>query len=278
MADPFVNVFRLEDFNAPGSRPYQYRRRDYYKVSLVAGDSNIHYGGVLKKIRGQALVFTNPLKPYTWERLTEPQTGYVCMFKEEFTGYGSKIKKYPVFSSTDHAIFPLSRKAFLQYEKQFSKMYNELKTDYIYKYEFIKALLLEIIHEAQRQIAVQAGSTDSRTNEKLVALFYEVLEQQFPVGEGNRELQFRTASDFAGLLNVHVNHLNKILKKITGSSTTELVNYRVLQEAKLLLTYSDLSINDIALCLKFAEPNHFSGFFKLHTGSTPSQYRKKAQD
>lgn len=277
MADPFVNVFRLEDFNAPGARPYQYRRRDYYKVSLVAGDSNIHYGGVLKEIRGRALVFTNPLRPYTWERLTEPQTGYVCVFKEEFTGYGSKIKKYPVFNSTDHAIFPLNKKAFLQYEKLFSKMYKELKADYSYKYEFIRALLLEIIHEAQKQVMeVKGNAADSNTNEKLVALFYETLEQQFPVGEGNRELQFRTASDFARLLNVHVNHLNKILRKITGSSTTGLINKRVLQEAKLLLAYSDLSVNDIAACLKFVEPNHFSGFFKLHTGSTPSQFRKKA--
>ena len=86
------------------------------------------------------------------------------------------------------------------------------------------------------------------------------------------------ASGFARQLNVHVNHLNKALKEITGKTTSQLINERILQEAKILLRSTNWTVNEIAWSLGFEEPNHFSGFFKSKAKISPNKFRKSIID
>ena len=44
--------------------------------------------------------------------------------------------------------------------------------------------------------------------------------------------------------------------------------------AKLLLNFSDLQINAIALELSYQDANYFCRLFKKETGLSPSEYRK----
>ena len=55
------NVFRLEDLYIPGEKKAVYTRRSYYKVSLVTGESKVHYADQTIDASGHTLVFTNPL-------------------------------------------------------------------------------------------------------------------------------------------------------------------------------------------------------------------------
>ncbi|WP_420864664.1 helix-turn-helix domain-containing protein [Halarcobacter anaerophilus] len=61
---------------------------------------------------------------------------------------------------------------------------------------------------------------------------------------------------------MHTNHLNKVLKKNTNKTTSELIAQRVLQEAKVLLKHTTYNISDISFCLGFEEPSYFINFFK----------------
>jgi AraC family transcriptional activator of pobA len=93
-----------------------------------------------------------------------------------------------------------------------------------------------------------------------------------------QRIKLDTPTDFAGQLNIHVNHLNKALKEITGNTTSALISARIMQEAKLLLKGTVWPVNDIAWSLGFDEPNHFSAFFKHAAAVTPKQYRQSAND
>jgi AraC-like DNA-binding protein len=86
-------------------------------------------------------------------------------------------------------------------------------------------------------------------------------------------LQLKTAKDFADALRVHVNHLNKVLKEITGKTTTEIIASRINQEAKILLKQTTWNISEIAYSLGFEEVAHFSNFFKKHAQLSPAAYR-----
>jgi len=105
-------------------------------------------------------------------------------------------------------------------------------------------------------------------------LFTELLERQFPIELSNQVIKLNSPSAFAGQLNIHVNHLNKALKEITGKTTSQLINERVLQEAKVLLKSTNLAIAEIAWSLGFEEPNHFSSFFKSRAKITPKKFRQ----
>jgi AraC family transcriptional activator of pobA len=248
-------------------------------VSLVHGHSKIHYGDKSIEINGSALVFTNPLIPFFWERVGEGHSGYVCVFTESFFNHFGAIKSYPVFQSVEVGITALNNDEVKLFNPLFLRMFNELQGNYIYKYDLMRSLLLEVVHAAQK-IKPALGNLFSGSNasERIAAMFAELLERQFPVELTNQVIRLNTPAAFAEHLNVHVNHLNKALKEITGQTTSQLISSRILQEAKILLKSTNWSIAEIAWSLAFEEPNHFSSFFKTRAQLTPQKFRQAEID
>ncbi|WP_207798845.1 helix-turn-helix domain-containing protein [Taibaiella soli] len=268
------NIFKVEDMMLPDNKPVTYSRRSFYKVSLVNGHSKIHYADHTIETNGTVLVFTNPLIPFFWERISEKHTGFVCIFTEDFFSRSGNLKDYPVFQSADAAVIPLNKKETIRFQRQFEKMFKELQGDYAFKYDLLRNLLLEITHDAQKmQPAQHSPYAASNASERITGLFAELLERQFPIELSSQILQLSTPAGFAKQLNIHVNHLNKALKEITGQTTSQLIQERIAKEAKILLKSTSWSIADIAWSLGFEEANHFSSFFKTKTGQTPRNFR-----
>jgi AraC-like DNA-binding protein len=122
-------------------------------------------------------------------------------------------------------------------------MFTEIRSDYIHKYDLIRALLLEVMHLAMK-IAPEANlRTGTLTaSQRITVTFLERLEQQFPIDSTEQTIELRSAIDFAPLLNVHVNHLNRAVKETTGKTTTQIISERILQEAKILLRNTPWSV------------------------------------
>jgi len=99
------------------------------------------------------------------------------------------------------------------------------------------------------------------------------LERQFPIENPNQRFAFRSASDFANQLSIHVNHLNRALKETTQKTTSAIIAERLAQEAKMLLKHTNWNVSEIAYCLGFEEPTHFNNFFKKNMQQTPTQFR-----
>jgi len=273
------NIFKIEDMVLQSQKPATYSRRSFFKISLVTGHSKIHYADKCIKVNGSIMVFTNPMVPYHWEIISEKQTGYICIFTEAFFSRFGSIKEYPVFQSADTAVIPLNSTEALFYNELFLKMLTELQSDYVYKYDLLRNLLMSMIHEAQKmQPAMGSIHTGSNAAEKITTLFTELLERQFPIELSSQIMQLQSPSQFAKQLNIHANHLNKALKDITGKTTSQLINKRILQEAKILLKNTHRSIAEIAWSLGFDEPNHFSSFFKGREKISPIKYRQSLID
>lgn len=117
-------------------------------------------------------------------------------------------------------------------------------------------------------------STNQKTYIQIAQNFLMQLSGQFPITEDTQPIKLRKASDFADILNIHVNHLNRSVKLYTGKTTTQNINERFIQEARALLKRNDWSITTIATVLGFREVNHFSTFFKKHVGHTSTDFRK----
>ena len=78
------NLFRLEPYveGKPTSIPY--KRRDFYKIMLVKGRSQVHFADKVVEIKKQALSFSNPQIPYKWEHLDKIREGIYCIFNQHF--------------------------------------------------------------------------------------------------------------------------------------------------------------------------------------------------
>jgi AraC-like DNA-binding protein len=83
-----------------------------------------------------------------------------------------------------------------------------------------------------------------------------------------------TIKDFAEKLFVHPVHLSNTIKEVTGSSTCQLYEERLIEISKELLVETSLPIYVIALQLTY-DPSNFTKFFKQYTGMTPRQFRRE---
>lgn len=269
------NVFKLEPLveGKPTSIPY--KRRDYYKVMLVIGNSKVHYADKVVEVQKQALSFSNPQIPYKWEHLDRIRSGVYCIFNQHFFHQFGNLKQYPVFQPGGTHIFELTDEQLNQVTVFFQRIFEEINSEYVHKYDMLRTIVLELIHFALKmQPSEKLDRQPINASQRIATLFLELLERQFPIDDNHKQVNLRSASDYAGQLHVHVNHLNRSVKEITRKTTTQLIAERLLQEARILLKHSNWTVAEIAYALGFTEATHFNNFFRKHAALSPLQFRK----
>lgn len=68
-------------------------------------------------------------------------------------------------------------------------------------------------------------------------------------------------------------YLANVVHECSSHTPLQLINDRILLEAKRLLRYSDKKIKDIANDLGYEDPSYFVKFFKRQTGMLPTEFR-----
>lgn len=86
--------------------------------------------------------------------------------------------------------------------------------------------------------------------------------------------RLHTVKDYASLLNVSSKTLTLYVNECSKYSPLELINNRIILEAKRLLRYSVLSVKEIAFRLGFEDPSYFAKFFKRLVKQFPADYRE----
>lgn len=90
---------------------------------------------------------------------------------------------------------------------------------------------------------------------------------------GEHFRQERSVGYYAQRLCITPKYLTTLVKRISGRSVSEWIDTFVITEAKTLLKYSNLSIQEIAYQLNFPNQSFFGSYFKRNTGMSPSQYK-----
>jgi AraC family transcriptional regulator, transcriptional activator of pobA len=134
--------------------------------------------------------------------------------------------------------------------------------------ELRRHLLAAVLLWAQRWREGQleeGGAT--RTDLQLYQEFQEVLERDYAANHD--------AGHYAAELGVTTGTLSRLLTKLTGQSTKQLIQDRLILEAARLLRFSDLSIKEIAARLGFSDQFAFSKAFKRQRGEAPADFRRR---
>jgi AraC family transcriptional activator of pobA len=269
------NVFRRSEYTGI-CKPPAYNRRDYYKISLIIGTGSLHYADRGVEINAPALLLSNPSVPYSWEPVSPAQNGYFCVFTEDFITHttGSKgLDESPLFRIGSDPLFFLKDESVAFLSNIYEKMLEEIGSEYVHKHDLLRNYVDVILHEALKLQPANTFFKTSNASSRIVSLFLELLERQFPIDSAEHVLKIKTAHDFAEKLSVHVNHLNRVVKEVTGKTTTEHIADRVVKEAIAMLKHTDWNIAEIAYCLGFEYPAYFNTFFKKLTGKRPGELR-----
>ncbi len=280
LASQCIGVNKMVHFNV-FSREYcspltPYSRRDYYKISLIIGKGKLHYADKWIKVDRPALLFSNPIIPYSWEADDEDQKGWFCLFTDQFLHNGTRmgnLQDSPLFRIGGTPVFFIDEEQQNILSEIYTKMMTEIQSEYIHKYDMLRAYLHLMIHETMRMQPADTFEPYQNASQRVASLFMELLERQFPIDSPEAFLKLKTPNDYAQSLSIHVNSLNRSVKEITGKTTSQQITARIIQEANALLRHTDWNIAEIAYGLGFEEPAYFTNYFKKQTGVTPNALR-----
>lgn len=269
------NVFQIE---SDGNATRVYSRKDFYKICLTTGKSIIHYADRSFETEGTVLFFGNPHIPYSWETVSSKYVGYTCLFSENFlklTERYENLQQSPLFKIGGTPILNITNQQREFLNTLFQKMIEEQQSEYLYKADLIRSYINLILHEALKLQPSENYDQHKNAASRITHVFFELLERQFPIESTDNPLHLKTPQDFAHSLAVHVNHLNRSIKEITGKSTSTLISERIIMEAKALLHHTDWNIAEIASSLGFEYPTYFNNYFKRVTGTVPTALRNE---
>jgi AraC family transcriptional activator of pobA len=125
-------------------------------------------------------------------------------------------------------------------------------------------ILLIKLGKVQREM-VRGGETAVSPEAQLFHQFTLLLEEQVS--------QTHAVQDYARQLNITPRQLSDITRQFVGRTAKHLIEDRLLLEAKRLLTFTNLSVKEIAHKLGYKDPSHFSKIFKKKTNVTPQSYK-----
>lgn len=124
---------------------------------------------------------------------------------------------------------------------------------------YVKILLCSLSKSARR-------SGILKKNENIIVAAIKDWTKAHALRGGN-------VSQAARALKYDPDYLTRILKKHTGMTMSEYINGIRLQEAKSLLTNTDLGISEIAYAVGYSDEKYFMRVFKRCEQVTPTQYR-----
>lgn len=84
--------------------------------------------------------------------------------------------------------------------------------------------------------------------------------------------------EYAALLNISTPYLNECIKNATGLSVSQLIQDRIILEAKRLLYHTGKSVKEIAFDLGYTDYPYFSRLFSKSTSGTPKAFRNQNLD
>lgn len=112
---------------------------------------------------------------------------------------------------------------------------------------------------------VQASHLQLPDNASLFAVLHEIQRSYRTVTLNSLAEQFFFSEE----------HLSRLIKKATGKNFTELLRETRINQAKYLISRTELSIEQISDLVGYSDASSFTKAFKTILGLSPAQYRRK---
>lgn len=254
-------------------------RANVYLISLTlkGSDSKRIAGASDFRLGDHSMYFTAPHHLQGWSVQPGWEGIYIAFSGDLFaddTHITHLIQTLPMFALDSRATLLLTLSETETILNTFLCLENEAQSLRLDSVALFKAWLQILLLQCRR-IYAERGETvqTSATTTQHIAL---VKHFQALIEANLRLPQYKTIAEFADALAVHPNHLNALCKQMAGKTASELLQERIITEAKILLKSAQISQKEIAYQLGFDTPNYFSAYFKKHTGVSPSAFRAQA--
>lgn len=247
------DMYRLVKQAVPASRS-----TTHSCLFLTEGFANMKIGSEAYTIHKNEILFVPAGQVFSFEP-GDVNSGYLCNFHSDILN--GMLAKFEFLRIWGNPLIRLDE----QTSQFVLHLFQRILLDYTQKGELIQPYLITLLSEVG-----QIYKPLSDVNQPLINRFKELIFSGIKT--------MHQVSDYAALLNISPNHLNKTVKAITGKSPGKWIDEAIVLEAKILLTQSDLSISEVAAEVGLEDPSYFARLFRKYECMTPSDFRKRLKN
>lgn len=253
---------------------------DFYIVSLKSpAPDSLMYGRQYYDFDEGSLFFMSPGQVF-WlgevEETRQPE-GWSLFFHPDLIAQSplaGNIKSYGFFSYSVHEALHVSEEEKLMLSnviEAIRKEYENAIDDF--SRPVIVTAIQQLLNYSLRFYSRQF-ITRHKQHTEVVSRFEELLVEYIHSAELTRQ-GIPAVEYFASRLNYSANYLSDLLKKETGKTIRDHIQFELLELAKIKLLNSNHTISEIAYELGFEYPQYFNRLFKTKVGLTPLEFRQK---
>ncbi len=275
---PLISILKFEDFPIVHNEEIVKFTMDFYTVTIKKDcDCKIKYGQTHYDFDEGIMSFTAPEQLLTLEGdLKPPPSGWQLSFHPDFIrnyALGKKIKEYGFFHYAMNEALILSEKEEACVENLFKNIANEyhLPIDNFSQDVIVSQLelLLTYCNRYYNRQFITRKVPVSDLLTKMESLLTSYFNGDKIVNEG-----LPSVSYLAEQLNMSPKYLSDTLRSITGQSTQQHIQNKLMEKAKQTLATTNLSVSEIAYQLGFEYPQSFNKLFKKKTNLSPLEFRQ----
>lgn len=259
-------------------------RHEFYSIAIKAdGGGKAITGHHTDFPEGVTIFFNSPFQILSWD-IVPDWSGYYLIISQDFLAsshhFDRLLEDFPFLKIDESIPFEINQNDLPEILRIFKRIQEEYQSENDDKFAFIQSYLILLLNQVKRlftkQVDAKTASEQFRSADlKLLSRFQKLVKISFyPDAKTETFANLHSPTYYAQVLSVHPNHLNAVVKSITGKTALNHIHNHILKLAKAELLQTTASVKEIAYSLHFESPNNFSAFFKKNTGVTPLSYRK----
>jgi AraC family transcriptional regulator, transcriptional activator of pobA len=273
-AHKYFHINRLEDYfrmiEFPLPSDLQPRRMSVYNFIFIVKGASSRSRGLDNYELGENTFFFVPAHQITTHKFIRNDVeGYYCHFDigllTDDTNSRNLFKEFPFLEFNSYPLIKITSEALKFVIPLLERLFIEYKTDKNCRKEILKTYLISLFTEIKPFVENSISSSSNAAS---------LITEQYKKALSQHIYTKNKIIDYAELLSVSPNHLNKCVKNTLGKSAHDLLNEMLLLEAKVLLKQTNLNISEISHKIGKNEISDFARFFKAKTGLRPTQYRE----
>lgn len=247
----------------------------YVYLLLSEGEVSISVNYETQTLKSPGILVLTPLHIVQFIEVTPQIAGKLLVVNKPFLDIVPSMEK--VFKHLNRSLKLYSNPAFgllpadyVTLNNCMQSMQNRLKqTKHIFLKEILQnqfvTFLLEWINIYESYASLNPSEVNLNRSEQILQSFISLLKDHFK--------SEHLVSFYADKLHITPQYLTLIVKKLTGQTITDFVYEMLYSEARILLSQSDRTIQQIADELHFSDSSSFCKFFKRRSGTSPLKYR-----
>ncbi|MFZ4929112.1 helix-turn-helix domain-containing protein [Chryseobacterium sp. Mn2064] len=275
---PLISLINHENIKNYVHEKLRNKTYDFYTISRkINYTGTMKYGQNYYDFQEGAMVFHGPNQVIVSELADNANLqGWTLLIHPDFIRtypLDKKISQFGFFSYAVHEALHLSGKEATIIEEVMDTIRKEYSSRIDIYSQDILISQLELLLNYCNRFYNRQFITRKTTNSDLLLKFEKLLQNYFE--EKNLSTNgIPSVQYFSAELNMSANYLSDMLRSLTGQSTQQHIQDKLIEKAKQILTSTNMTVSEIAYELGFEYPQSFSKLFKNKTNITPLEFRQ----